>query len=164
VAGQCPARAAGRSAGAARPTCLCRARVSGMAVARFLPARPDLQPEGRPRMENILFSSLTAGVALLAAVGMAAPARAAVDADAAYALAKKSECFKCHAIDKKKSGTPLREVAKKYKGKSDAEDTLVKHVTTKPMVEVDGKKEEHRVVKSTDDAAIRNLVQWILAQ
>src|SRR5690349_6232574 len=106
---------------------------------------------------------LTAG-ALLAGLGFATPAVAAVDPDAAQALAKKSECFKCHAIDKKKDGTPYREVAKKYKGKGDAEDKLIKHITTKPLVEIDGKKEEHRAVKSTDAGEIRNLVQWILAQ
>jgi cytochrome c len=104
------------------------------------------------------------GAALCAAMGVYRPAMSAVDPDAAQALAKKSECFKCHALDKKKDGPPYREVAKKYKGKGDAEDKLVKHVTTRPLVEVDGKKEEHRAVKSTDAAEVRNLVQWILSQ
>ena len=49
-------------------------------------------------------------------------ANAAPDADAAQALLKKSDCFKCHAIDKKKDGPPFKETAKKYKGKADAED------------------------------------------
>jgi cytochrome c len=108
--------------------------------------------------------TLTSAVTLCAAIGLCVPALSAIDPDSAQALAKKSECFKCHALDKKKDGPPYREVAKKYKGKGDAEDKLYKHVTTKPMVEVDGKKEEHRSVKSTDAAEIRNLVQWILAQ
>ena len=90
-------------------------------------------------------------------------ANAAVDADAAQALLKKSDCFKCHAIDKKKDGTPYKEVAKKYKGKADAEDKLTKHITLKPMVEIDGKKEEHKSIKTKDAAEIKNLVQWILA-
>ena len=90
-------------------------------------------------------------------------AYAAVDADAAQALLKKSDCFKCHAIDKKKDGTPYKEVAKKYKGKADAEDKLFKHVTTAPLVEIDGKKEEHRQIKSKDPAEIRNAIQWILS-
>jgi cytochrome c len=90
-------------------------------------------------------------------------AHAAVDAEAAQALLKKSDCFKCHAVDKKKDGPAFKEVAKKYKGKADAEDKLVKHVTTKPMIEVDGKKEEHRAVKTTDQAEIKNAVQWILS-
>jgi cytochrome c len=90
-------------------------------------------------------------------------AHAAVDADAAQALLKKSDCFKCHAIDKKKDGPPYKEVAKKYKGKADAEDKLTKHITTSPMVEIDGKKEEHKSIKTKDAAEIKNLVQWILA-
>ena len=102
---------------------------------------------------------------LLLASGLmtASFAYAAVDADAAQALLKKSDCFKCHAIDKKKDGPPYKEVAKKYKGKADAEDKLTKHITTSPMVEIDGKKEEHKSIKTKDAAEIKNLVQWILA-
>jgi cytochrome c len=91
-------------------------------------------------------------------------AQAAVDADAAQALLKKSDCFKCHSVDKKKDGPAFKHVAKKYKGKADAEDKLVKHVTTKPMIEIDRKKEEHKAVKTTDTAEIKNAVQWILSQ
>jgi cytochrome c len=91
-------------------------------------------------------------------------ANAAVDADSAQALLKKSDCLKCHAVDKKKDGPSFKETAKKYKGKADAEDKLVKHLTTKPMIEIDGKKEEHKALKSTDSAEVKNVVQWILAQ
>ncbi|MEI8325714.1 MAG: c-type cytochrome [Betaproteobacteria bacterium] len=102
---------------------------------------------------------------LLLASGLmtASFAYAAVDADAAQALLKKSDCFKCHAIDKKKDGPPYKEVAKKYKGKADAEDKLTKHITTSPMVEIDGKKEEHKSIKSKDAGEVKNVVQWILA-
>lgn len=105
-------------------------------------------------------------IALLIAAGgltAASLASAAPDADAAQALLKKSDCLKCHAIDKKKDGPPFKETAKKYKGKADAEDKLIKHITTKPMIEIDGKKEEHKAVKSTDQAEIKNAVQWILS-
>jgi cytochrome c len=101
---------------------------------------------------------------LAAGVSMASVATAAVDNDAAQALLKKSDCLKCHAIDKKKDGPPFKETAKKYKGKADAEDKLFKHLTTKPTIEIDGKKEEHKAVKTTDAAETKNLVQWILAQ
>jgi cytochrome c len=101
-------------------------------------------------------------LAAAAAFGLPASSFAAVDAEAAQALLKKNDCTKCHAIDKKKDGTPYKEVAKKYKGKADAEDTLIKHLTTKPMVEVDGKKEEHKAIKA-DPAELKNLVQWILS-
>ena len=91
------------------------------------------------------------------------PAALAVDADAAQALMKKSDCFKCHALDKKKDGPAYKEVAKKYKGKADAEDKLTKHITTKPMIEIDGKKEEHKAIKSSDPAEVKNVVDWILS-
>ena len=102
---------------------------------------------------------------LLVAAGLmtASFAYAAVDADAAQALMKKSDCMKCHAVDKKKDGPAFKEVAKKYKGKADAEDKLTKHITTSPMVEIDGKKEEHKSVKTKDAAEIKNMVQWILS-
>jgi cytochrome c len=87
-----------------------------------------------------------------------------VDADAAQALAKKSNCFKCHAVDKKKDGPAYKEVAAKYKGKADAEEKLVKHVTTGPKIKIDGKEEEHEIVKSKNDAEVRNLVRWILSR
>jgi cytochrome c len=90
-------------------------------------------------------------------------AQAAPDADAAQALMRKSDCFKCHAVDKKKDGPPFKEVAKKYKGKADGEDKLVKHITSKPMIEMDGKKEEHKDINSKDAGEIKNVVQWILS-
>jgi cytochrome c len=90
-------------------------------------------------------------------------ANAAVDADAAQALLKKSDCFKCHAVDKKKDGPAFKETAKKYKGKPDAEDKLTKHITLEPMIEIDGQKEKHKAIKSKDAAEIKNIVQWMLS-
>lgn len=85
------------------------------------------------------------------------------DADAARALAKKSDCFKCHTVDQKKDGPAYREVAKKYRDKKDAEATLYKHVTTSPKVKIDGEEENHQMVKSKNDAEIYNLIRFILA-
>lgn len=87
----------------------------------------------------------------------------AVDADAARMLAKKSDCFKCHTIDQKKDGPAYREVAKKYRGRSDAEAKLYTHVTTAPKVKIDGEEENHQIVKSKDDAEIHNLIRFILS-
>jgi cytochrome c len=101
---------------------------------------------------------------LLFALNDLVSAKVAVDEEAAQTLLKKSSCFKCHAIAQKKDGPPYKEVAKKYKGKKDAEDKLIKHVTTKPMVEINGKKEEHYEIKSSDPAEIRNAVRWILTR
>jgi cytochrome c len=107
---------------------------------------------------KLLSILLVAGGLMAASLAHAAP-----DADAAQALMKKSDCMKCHAIDKKKDGPAFKEVAKKYKGKADAEDKLTKHITTGPMIEIDGAKEEHKKIKSTDAAEIKNAVQWMLS-
>lgn len=88
---------------------------------------------------------------------------AAVDEDAARALAKRSDCFKCHTIDQKKDGPAYREVAKKYRGKADAEAKLYTHVTTSPKVKIDGEEENHQMVKSKVDAEIYNLIRFILS-
>ena len=48
----------------------------------------------------------------------------AVDAAAAKALATKSACLACHAVDKKLVGPAFKEVAAKYAGKAGAADTL----------------------------------------
>jgi len=98
-----------------------------------------------------------------AAACLALPAQA-VDADAAQALAKKSNCMKCHAVSAKKEGPSFKETAAKYKGQADAEQKLTAHITTSPKIKVEGKEETHQDVKSKDSAEIRNLVQWILAQ
>lgn len=86
----------------------------------------------------------------------------AQDADAAKALLKKNDCFKCHALDKKKDGPPYKEVAQKHKGEADATEKLFKHMTTGPKVKIDGKEEEHKVIKGSDEQ-IKNLVAWILS-
>ena len=58
--------------------------------------------------------ALLAGSLLLSSVAMT-PAHAAVDEDAAQALAKKEDCFKCHAVDKTKKGPSYKKIAAKYK-------------------------------------------------
>jgi len=102
--------------------------------------------------------------AALAALPGIVHAAGDVDADAARALAKKSGCFKCHAIDKKKDAPSYQETAKKLKGKPDAEKELYTHLTTNPKVKVDGKEERHESPKTKDEAQIRNLIHWILSQ
>jgi cytochrome c len=111
------------------------------------------------------FAIATAVSAAIAALtlGLAQPAHAADDA-AAEALARKSNCLKCHAVDKKKDGPSFKETSAKYKGKADAEAKLFTHLTTSPKIKVDGKEEEHAMVKSKDEAEVRNLVQWILSR
>ena len=87
-----------------------------------------------------------------------------MDADTATAILKKNNCFKCHSMDKKKDGTPYKEVAKKYKGKADAEDRLFKHVTSGPKVKLeDGTEEEHKKIKTNSDDETRALIHWIVS-
>ncbi len=89
----------------------------------------------------------------------------AMDDDAVKALLKKSECTKCHAIDKDKKGPSYQKVAKDNKGKADAEAKLIKSITSGAKVKLsDGSEEEHKKIASKDDKEIKGLVQWILKQ
>jgi len=113
-------------------------------------------------MKSKLITSL-----IITAVGIAFSAIPAIaaDADAAQALAKKSGCLKCHAVDKSKKGPSFQKTAAKWKGKADAEAKLTDSITKAPKVKFeDGTQEEHKVVDSKDAKEIKNLVQWILAQ
>jgi cytochrome c len=101
--------------------------------------------------------------ALVAALGIPAPSFA-VDAASAEALARQQNCLKCHSIDKKKDGPSFKEVAAKYKGKSDAEQRLITHITTGEKAKFpDGHEEDHKIIKA-NEAETRNLVQWVLTQ
>jgi cytochrome c len=89
-------------------------------------------------------------IAIVASIGITA----ATVANAQEALAKSSGCLNCHAIDTKKVGPAFKDVAAKYKGKADAEATLVAKVT--------GGKEHPAVKASGDD--VKSLVKWVLSQ
>jgi cytochrome c len=100
-----------------------------------------------------------------AALAFSLPAAAAPDADAAAKLAKDSGCTKCHTVDKSKKGPSYQKIAAKYKGKADAEKIVTDQITKGPKVKFpDGSEEDHDVVESKDPAAVKNLVQYILAQ
>jgi cytochrome c len=92
-------------------------------------------------------------------------ATAAVDEDAAKALAKKNDCFKCHAIDKTKKGPSYKKIAAKYKGKeAEGEQKMIKNMTTGPKVKLeDGSEEDHKIIETKDQAEIKNLIYWILS-
>jgi cytochrome c len=84
--------------------------------------------------------------------------------EAAEALMKKSGCFKCHSVDKKKDGPSFKEVAAKYKGKPDAEQKLFTHLTTNPKIKIDGKEEAHDNLKTKNDAEVKSVIGWILSR
>ena len=111
-----------------------------------------------PILTNMLF-------AVSAVVFVSSPAVAAgVDADAAKALAKRNDCFKCHALDKTKKGPSYKKIAEKYKGKAEGEEKLIKNFTTSPKVKLeDGTEEEHKAIDTKDMKEMKNLAQWILS-
>jgi cytochrome c len=86
---------------------------------------------------------------LVASIGLAAGNLA----HAQEALAKSSGCLNCHAVDTKKMGPAFKDVAAKYKGKADAEATLVAEIT--------GAKGHPAVKASPDD--VKSLVKWVLS-
>ena len=107
---------------------------------------------------------LAAGV--LAAGTFMAPAMAQADFDAAaaQALAKRNDCFKCHAIDKDKKAPAYRKVAARLKARSYGVDYVIRHVTTGPKVRLaDDTEEEHRIIDTQDRAELENLARWILS-
>ena len=105
-------------------------------------------------------------LALAVGASMALAGSPAVLADDASveSLMKKSNCFKCHAVDKKKEGPSFRDTAVKYKGKADSEAKLVSFLTTNPKVKVDGRDESHDSLKTKNDADVKDAVRWILSR
>lgn len=111
------------------------------------------------------FSLTAVSASVVLAFAAMVPAHAAVDADAAQALAKKNDCFKCHAVDKTKKGPSMKKIAAKYKGKPDGLEKGIKNITTVHKVKLeDGTEEEHKIIDTKDQAAIKNLVEWMLSQ
>ena len=74
-------------------------------------------------------------------------------ASAQEALAKSSGCMNCHDVATKKIGPAFKEIAAKYKGKADAEATIVKAIT-------EGKGHPASKAKPED---VTKMVKWILA-
>ena len=122
--------------------------------------------KGSEMISSPFRTTAATGSGLLLAFGLLiAPAAQAVDADAAQALARQNNCFKCHAVEKKKDGPAYKDVAAKFKGKADAQERLYTHLTTGEKAKFpDGHEEEHKIIKSKDPAETRNLIDWILAQ
>ena len=118
-------------------------------------------------MQKRVTISRFARLATLAAAAafLSTTAHAAIDADAAVALAKKSDCLKCHAIDKDKKASSYKKIAQTWKGKPDAVAKLTDALTKGPKVKMkDGTEEDHKIIETKDAAALKNLVEWILAQ
>jgi cytochrome c len=87
-------------------------------------------------------------IAVVTAVGLTAAGVA--QAQDGAALAQKSGCMTCHAVDTKKMGPSFKDVAAKFKGKS-AADVVAAVKASKP----------HASSKASD-ADLEALGKWIL--
>ena len=91
----------------------------------------------------------------------------AVDADAAIHLARRNGCFRCHAIDRVKTGPAFKSVADGYR--NSYEDGLKRedsHLTAGDMFVLNGNVDVHRVLRTdppNDPAQLKNLIDWILS-
>ena len=113
---------------------------------------------------NTLATRVLLGCAVAWASGYGGAALAA-DADAAQALARQNNCFKCHSVEKKKDGPSFKETAAKYKGKAEAADRLYQHLTTGEKAKFpDGHEEDHKIIKAKSPEETKNLIDWVLAQ
>lgn len=90
---------------------------------------------------------------IVIALSLAAGLGVAGTASANEALAQKSGCLTCHAVDAKKVGPSFKSIAAKFKGQADAEKMLVDQLKS-------GK--GHPAVK-TSDADTATLVKWVLS-
>ncbi len=107
---------------------------------------------------------ITLSVLGAAAAVFSGASYAAVDADAAKALAKKSDCLKCHAIDKDKKASSFQKISAKWKGKADAEAKLMDSLTKAPKVkQMDGTEVDHKIIDTKDAGEIKNVIGWILS-
>ena len=110
-------------------------------------------------------TSILLTVAAAASLAFSLGAFAAVDVDAAKELARANNCFKCHGVSKEKDGPAWEKVAEKYKGKPEAEEKLIHHLTSGEKAKFpDGHEEEHKNIQGkAAPEAIKNLVDWILS-
>lgn len=88
----------------------------------------------------------------------------AVDADAAKALAKQNNCFRCHGVDKDKDGPSFAKIATKFKADPKGEKNLLHHLSSGEKAKFpDGHEEAHMILKSDAPKETQNLVDWILS-
>jgi len=114
---------------------------------------------------RILGNKVSVVVSTIFFLAFSANIFAAVDVDAAKGLARQNSCFKCHSVDKEKDGPTFIKVATKYRGKANAEEKLIHHLTSGEKAKFpDGHEEDHKIINTKDKAELKNLVDWILAQ
>ncbi len=95
-------------------------------------------------MKFVLMSAIV--VSALLSAGMA---------HASAELSQSAGCAKCHDVEKKKKAESYKSISAKYKGKADAQATIVKAITDP--------KGDHPEMKAKPDE-ITTMVKWILTQ
>jgi cytochrome c len=109
-------------------------------------------------------SLLALPASLLLALAAASPVHAEIDAKQAEALMKANKCGSCHHPTRSKSGPSLAKIGEKYAGKADGVEKVIEAMTTGPMIEnEDGEEEEHKIIKTKNQAELDNLARWILS-
>lgn len=94
----------------------------------------------------------------------AAMAQSVVEVEAAKALARTNDCFKCHAVDRDKRAPSMEKIAAKFKGVPDAQAKVIQHMTTGPMVKLsDGSEVKHKVIDTSDAKELENIADWFLS-
>ena len=124
-------------------------------------------PKRTPTLRHLLTTALLAAGALLAGCQTApssptdekAVARAPIEIQR---MARKNDCFKCHAVGREKDGPSWQQVAEKYRDKPDAQEKLYTHLTTAPLIELKGDPEIHKQVEDLSKTEIDALIDWIL--
>jgi cytochrome c len=99
--------------------------------------------------------------ALLVTLAATGALLVAGQASANQALAQKSGCLACHAVDKKVLGPAFKDVAAKYKGDKSAEGKLVAKVKAGGSG-VWGPMPMPANSPQVKDEDIKSIVQWIL--
>jgi cytochrome c len=116
-------------------------RADGWGVVRVAPAGSGAIIQGANMKSIVIAAALAVGV------GMAGVAQAQDGA----ALAQKSGCMTCHAVDTKKMGPSFKDAAAKFKGKSDADVAAAVKAS-----------KAHGSSKASDDD-LKALGKWILS-
>ena len=108
-------------------------------------------------------SFLRISVVTLGLVALVSAAHAQVNADAARALAQKSNCLACHKMEDKGVGPALRDISKKYQGVDGVQDKLAAELR-KGSKGTWGTVAMPAVGKAVSDEDLNTIVAWILSQ
>ncbi|MDR1967908.1 MAG: class I cytochrome c [Burkholderiaceae bacterium] len=115
-------------------------------------------------------SPLPIAMACLAAGVLLAPGSAlAADEEAAVKTLRQNSCFRCHAVNRGKSGPAWQKISQKYHSRPGAEERLTHYLTSEGQVALfpDGHEEPHKTLQGSardDPETMKNLVQWILSR